>query len=98
MHITWKPAARSGTFDAFDENGEFLCCSRQPFLDGARVLMARGADPSEKLTGGATGAEQSLSCRSIAVAAGLTICEGNRRPYFRQWSEREFFPQRKEVP
>jgi len=48
--ITLLPAKSAGRYQAYlDEEHEPLCVSRQPFLDSARKLLARGHDPRTML-------------------------------------------------
>src|SRR5262249_11957774 len=83
--IIVSPApGKPGTFLAHHE-GTLLVESHQPLLDGARRLLAMGADPDEELRMyHRDGSEPALTA-PIGVAATLTIEEGNNRPYFRRW-------------
>jgi hypothetical protein len=40
---------KAGRFDAYLD-GQLICTSRQPLLDGARELLRRGCDPAALLT------------------------------------------------
>jgi hypothetical protein len=45
------PKKWAGLFEAWVD-GPLLCTSRQPFFDGARLLLARGMSPETILTCG----------------------------------------------
>lgn len=77
-----------GEWAAETETGEVLVArSRTPFLDGARALLALGADPVEPVTM-AHAKRPDLDCfRPVAlgVAARLSVEEGERSARFRKW-------------
>lgn len=57
-------------------DGENICTSRQPFLDGARVLLGRGHAASATIEMYRPG-DRAWSLRaSIGIAARLTVDEG----------------------
>jgi hypothetical protein len=63
-----------------------LCTSPQPLLDGARVLLAAGCDPSAKLVMRREGSDLDALRTRVCVAAGLTVDETNIR--FARWKPR----------
>jgi hypothetical protein len=73
-HIHVREINNSGRFEARLEGGELLCVSRQPFLDGARELLARGADPDDQLVMVTATGTESLSAK-VAVAAHYAVEE-----------------------
>ena len=84
-HIVWKHTGKNGLYD-FHCNGQLLGRSKTPLVDAARALLASGvAGPFDKLTGGGTANEETLSC-TVRTAANLTVNE-NRvgGPKFGKW-------------
>ncbi len=76
--ITVTPDARLGRYRAYVETErEPLCVSRQPFLDGARKLLARGHDARTTLVMRWDGAEGWALRGRLGVAAELTVDEHN---------------------
>ena len=76
--ITLTPDARPGRYRAYVETErEPLCVSRQPFLDGARKLIARGHDPQTTLVMRWAGAKDWALRGPLGVAAKLTVDEHN---------------------
>jgi hypothetical protein len=72
-------------FDCWLENSEqFLCTSRQPFLDAARALIALGCQPNAILVMRHSGSSVEAIRASLQVAARLTVdeCNGTR---FARW-------------
>jgi hypothetical protein len=76
--------ANSGRYDAYAD-GRYLVTSAQPFLDGARALVAQGHDPALRLVMRRGGGEHDLLSAPLGVAAGLTV-ESSRfgRPTIRR--------------
>lgn len=70
--------SRHGYFDAIFD-GQPLCTSRQPFLDGARVLLARGLDPTTRLIMRHAGSDIDALAGQLASAARLTVEERARQ-------------------
>jgi hypothetical protein len=67
---------------------KLICVSRQPFLDSARKLLARGHDPRTILVMRRAGAEDWAQRGPLGVAAKLTVDEhngtfANWKPYSR---------------
>ncbi len=60
-----------------------VACSRQPFLDAARVLIAAGHDPNSWLEGWRPGSMAFALRARLGIAAGLTIDE--TRTVFAKW-------------
>jgi hypothetical protein len=76
--ITVTPDSRPSRYQAFVETEqEPLCVSRQPFLDGARKLLARGHDPETMLVMRWAGAEDWALRGPLGLAAKLTVDEHN---------------------
>ena len=60
-----------------ERGGKPLCVSRQPFLDSARKLIARGHDPQTMLVMRWAGAKNWALRSSLGAAAKLTVDEHN---------------------
>jgi hypothetical protein len=75
----------SGRYDAYAD-GRYVVTSAQPFLDGARALIAQGYDPERRLVMRRHGRAQDDLAALLSEAAGLTI-ESTRfgRPSFRPY-------------
>jgi hypothetical protein len=75
--ITVNPD-KHGRYRAYVEaEQEPLCVSRQPFLDGARKLLARGHDRRTMLVMRWAGAKEWALRGPLGVAAKLTVDEHN---------------------
>jgi hypothetical protein len=71
--LTIKPSGRAGRFLGYI-NDELIVTSRQPFLDGARALLARGYDPATPYNmRHANSHALSFVTTTIGHAAGLTV-------------------------
>jgi hypothetical protein len=78
VEITVTPDKRPGRYRAYVEaEQEPLCVSRQPFLDSARKLLARGHDPQTMLVMRWAGAKDWALRGSLRAAAKLTVDEHN---------------------
>jgi hypothetical protein len=76
--ITVTPDKRHGRYRAYVEaEQEPLCVSRQPFLDGARKLLARGHDRRTVLVMRWAGAKEWALRGPLGAAAKLTVDEHN---------------------
>ena len=76
--ITVTPDQRPGRYRTHIETEpKPLSVSRQPFLDGARELLARGHDPKTMLVMRWVGAEDWAVRGSLGLAAKLTVDEHN---------------------
>jgi hypothetical protein len=65
-------------FDAtLEGETEVLCTSSQPFVDGARKLLARGHSPQTILVMRHAGSEDAALRGSLGAAAKLTVDEHN---------------------
>jgi hypothetical protein len=62
-----RPDGRAGRFGAYLD-GESICVSHQPLLDGARELLRRGHDPASLLTTRHEGKITTTSCRSRSAS------------------------------
>jgi hypothetical protein len=82
--ITVTPDTRPGRYRSYvGAEQEPLSVSRQPFLDGARKLLARGHDPQTMLMMRWAGAKDWALRGPLGVAAKLTVDEHNRT--FAKW-------------
>jgi hypothetical protein len=78
LEIRVSPDSRAGRYKALLKGEqEPLCVSRQPFLDSARKLLAKGHDPRTMLVMRWAGAKDWALRGSLGVAAKLTIDEHN---------------------
>jgi hypothetical protein len=76
--ITVAPDKRPGRYRAYvGTEQEPLCVSRQPFLDGARKLLARGHDRRTILVMRWAGAKECALRGPLEAAAKLTVDEHN---------------------
>ena len=76
--ISVTPDERPGRYRAYTESEtKPLCRSRQPFLDSARKLIARGHDPQTMLVMRWAGAKDWALRGSLGAAAKLTVDEHN---------------------
>jgi hypothetical protein len=76
--ITVTPDRRPGRYRAFiGAEQELLCVSRQPLLDGARKLLARGHYPWTILVMRWEGATEWALRSPLGAAANLTVDEHN---------------------
>ena len=76
--ITVTPDERPGRYRAYTENEtKPLCRSRQPFLDSARKLIARGRDRRTILVMRWAGAKEWALRGPLEAAAKLTVDEHN---------------------
>jgi hypothetical protein len=83
--IIVTPHERPSRYWAYVETErEPLCVSRQPFVDSARKLIARGHDPSTVLVMRWTGTKDWALRSRLGVAAELTIDEHNGT-VFAEW-------------
>jgi hypothetical protein len=77
--------ARAGRFDARLPSGQMLVVgSRQPFLDGARVLLKSGWNPQQVIVMRHVGSSFDSLKSTVGAAAKLTVDETNR-PTFARW-------------
>jgi hypothetical protein len=88
-----KPAPKAGRFLGY-VGDEFTVQSRQPFLDGARALLALGYDPATPYNMRHADSEVlSFVTTTIGRAAGLSTND-TRTPRFQkfvpfEWSDKE---------
>jgi len=67
-------------------DGRLICISRQPLLDGARVLAAEGIDPATPIAMRHEGAAFDALRSTLGVAAKLTAEENEKvGPRFARW-------------
>jgi hypothetical protein len=84
--ITVKPNAKwPGKFDAFVGELQIVCASLTPFLTGARKLLALGFNPQGAIIMRHHDSEVDCLLAKIAVAAKLTVDEGERTASFHTW-------------
>ena len=68
-----KPSGRAGRFFGHIDD-DLIVTSRQPFLDGARALLARGYDPATPYNMRHTNSDAlSFVTTTIGRAAGLSV-------------------------
>jgi hypothetical protein len=80
-----KPSGKAGRFLGYIGD-ELIVTSRQPFLDGARALLARGYDPATPYNmRHASSAMQSFATTTIGHAAGLSVSD-TRTPRFQKFT------------
>jgi hypothetical protein len=86
--------ADAGRFDAATLDGApLLAGSRQPFLEAARVLLARGADPDTTLIMRHTGSATVALRGKLGAVARLTVKEPDRgRMQFAAWEGPRAYP------
>jgi hypothetical protein len=76
LHI--EPANRRGLFVArVAADFRFLCKSRQPFVDSARVLLQEGIDPETILISRLAGQDHNSLRSKVGLAAKVTVDEHN---------------------
>jgi hypothetical protein len=91
--MTDSPAAEivvlarpGGTFEARWQD-RILCRSRQPFLDGARALLALGLPPETVLVMRHAGSDTEALRSTIGAASRLTVQENDKTgPALRRWN------------
>jgi hypothetical protein len=82
--LVTKPSGKPGRFFAYVRD-ELIVTSRQPFLDGARALLARGYDPATPYNmRHASSATLSFVTTTIGHAAGLRVSD-TRTPRFQKF-------------
>jgi hypothetical protein len=70
-----KPSGRAGRFLAYVAD-DLIVTSRQPFLDGARALLARGYDPATPYNMRHADSDAlSFVATTIGHAAGLSVVD-----------------------
>jgi hypothetical protein len=76
----------AGRYKALVGDRVLVASTRQPLLDGARALLAEGADPDRPLVMRHAGSEVDALIATSIAAAKLTVQEGDRGgPYLRPW-------------
>ena len=85
LRLTLRPHSKpsgeyTGKFDA-SIGADFICRSREPLGDGARILLARGYNPETLITTRHAGKDfDNFKPMSIGKAAGLTTREDTNGP------------------
>jgi hypothetical protein len=83
--IVVEPVGHRGRFRAGLDGRVLVASSRTPFCDAARVLLADGvAPPTRIVLRHANSATDALTA-TMAVAAKLTVEDGDDSPGFRKW-------------
>ena len=87
--VTFAPiTSRPGYYTARGD-GRLLCRSRQPFLDGARRLLASGYPADTMIVMKRAGSVIEALRSTVGRAAALTVSEEeNRPPRFKRWKPR----------
>jgi hypothetical protein len=76
--LVTKPSGKAGRFLGY-VGDELIVTSRQPFLDGARALLARGYDPATPYNMRRSNSETlSFVTTTIGHAAGLSVHDSPR--------------------
>jgi hypothetical protein len=89
MRIETVEIRNRGIFDAW-HNGELICDqTRTPLCSAARVLLRRGADPTEILEKVSCGSDQVNMRMTIGVAAKLSVYETPSGPKFKPFKDRD---------
>jgi hypothetical protein len=84
--VTISPNGAPGHFDAVVDGELIVTSSRQPFLDAARVLLARGVDSNSWLIQRHAGSDVDSLRGKVGIAAKLTVQDGpDGRPRFRSY-------------
>ena len=86
-------STRPGKFDA--RLGDRLLCQSTPtpFCDASRVMLAEGlAEPADTLVMRHAGSQVDALRATVAVAARLTVAEGDRLPRFAPWQPAPAWP------
>jgi hypothetical protein len=83
--IVVEPVGHRGRFQARLDGGVLVASSRTPFCDAARALLAEGVDPATRIMMRHAGSATDALTATVAVAAKLTVEDGDRVPYFRRW-------------
>jgi hypothetical protein len=79
-----KPASKAGRYLGH-VGDEFIVRSRQPFLDGARALLARGYDPATPYNMRHANTDTlSFVATTIGQTAGLSVSD-TRTPRFQKF-------------
>jgi hypothetical protein len=84
ISIFVRTVDQAGKFEA-RLDGRLLCVSVTPFLDAARVLVARGHDPGETLAMFSPGQDRPRMTGRLGEAAKLAIHEGPNGPRCVRW-------------
>jgi len=85
IELVIDPAGKTGLFNGRVGN-ETVVRSRQPFLDGARVLLARGYDPATPYNmRHANSATLSFVSTTLGRAAGLGVVDAATGTRFRKF-------------
>jgi hypothetical protein len=79
---------RGALFDGTVDGWSIVTRSSQPMFDGARSLLANGADPAAKLVMRHAGSDADALRSTVGAAARLTVEEGERRPKVTIWKPR----------
>jgi len=84
-----KRAPKAGRYLGYVD-GELIVSSRQPFLDGARALLARGYDPATPYNMRHASSDLlSFVTTAIGHAAGLSVVDAAQGTRFRKFTASE---------
>jgi hypothetical protein len=72
---------RGPTYDGRVDGRQIVHRSTQPFLDGARALLAEGADPDTSYVMRHAASDVDALTSTVGYAAKWTIAEGDRVPH-----------------
>jgi hypothetical protein len=83
--------SRGQTFSGTVDGRLIVSRSTAPFCDGARMLLAEGADPAEPYVMRHAGSETDALKSTVGAAAKMTVWEGDKAPYFGPWKASKRF-------
>jgi hypothetical protein len=83
--IVVEPVGHRGRFRARLDGRVVVASSRTPFCDAARALLAEGIDPATRIVMRHAGSATDALTATVAVAAKLTVEDGDDSPRFRKW-------------
>jgi hypothetical protein len=78
--------SRNGKFDAYLDDGRYICTCTSPFLAAARVLIAWGFDPRSGYVMRRQGSDRDDLISTLGVAAGLMVTTNHQgKPIFAKY-------------
>lgn len=83
-------ARRDGKYTAHYDGRLVVEDVKEPFLDGARVLLSWGLDPSARYVMRRSPHGPDALVSTLGKAAGLMVAEGELKPRFVPWAPSPF--------
>jgi hypothetical protein len=77
-------STRGRLFDATVDGRMIVSRSLQPLLDGARALLAEGAEPMTRLATRHAGSNYDALRSTVGKAAGMAVADAGK-PVFKRW-------------